>query len=147
MGTSTSSPLVYLTRIESFSACHRLHSIRLSEEENRELFGKCNNLNGHGHNYKVEVTVKGVVDRLTGMVMNLTDLKFIINDVLKQLDHKNIDKDVPYFAEKQLVSSAENIAVFIFEKMSEKLSHCVSLHSIKLYETDKNVVEYRGKFQ
>ena len=90
------SPLVYLTRREIFSACHRLHSTKLSDEENLEIFSKCNNLNGHGHNYVVEVTVKGYLDDATGMVMNITDLKKIIDiSVMKPLDHKHLDKDVP----------------------------------------------------
>ncbi|XP_015224848.1 PREDICTED: 6-pyruvoyl tetrahydrobiopterin synthase-like [Cyprinodon variegatus] len=65
----------YITRVQSFSACHRLHSLHLSDEENKEVYGKCNNPYGHGHNYKVEVTVRGKIDPVTGMVMNLTDLK------------------------------------------------------------------------
>ena len=69
------SPIVYLTRRQAFSACHRLHSRWLSDEANREVFGKCNNPNGHGHNYTLEVTVRGPMDAKTGMVMNLTDLK------------------------------------------------------------------------
>ncbi|KAJ0060673.1 hypothetical protein NL108_016871, partial [Boleophthalmus pectinirostris] len=71
----------------------------LSDEENKKVYGKCNNPNGHGHNYKVEVTVRGKIDAKTGMVMNLTDLKRCIEDVIMTpLDHKNLDKDVPYFA-------------------------------------------------
>ncbi|XP_043912227.1 6-pyruvoyl tetrahydrobiopterin synthase isoform X2 [Protopterus annectens] len=67
--------MAYITRIETFSACHRLHSKTLSEEENKKIFGKCNNPNGHGHNYKVEVTVYGEIHPVTGMVINITDLK------------------------------------------------------------------------
>ncbi|GAB6032459.1 hypothetical protein CHUAL_011096 [Chamberlinius hualienensis] len=88
---------VYITRIESFSASHRLHSTQLSDDENAKLFGKCNNPNGHGHNYSVYVTVKGQADPVTGMVMNITDLKQSIFKVIDDLDHKNLDKDVPYF--------------------------------------------------
>jgi 6-pyruvoyltetrahydropterin/6-carboxytetrahydropterin synthase len=91
-------PVVYLSRIETFSAAHRLHSPFLSIEENEKLYGKCNNPNGHGHNYKVEVIVKGEVNPLTGMVMNLEDLKKCIKiAVMDILDHKNLDHDVPYF--------------------------------------------------
>uniref|UniRef100_A0A1A8CGF2 6-pyruvoyl tetrahydrobiopterin synthase n=3 Tax=Nothobranchius TaxID=28779 RepID=A0A1A8CGF2_NOTKA len=90
----------YLTREQSFSACHRLHSVHLSDEENKQVYGKCNNPNGHGHNYKVEVTVRGKIDPITGMVMNLTELKRCIEEVIMiPLDHKNLDKDVPYFAD------------------------------------------------
>lgn len=78
-------------------------SVHLSDSVNKEIFGKCNNPNGHGHNYSVEVTLRGPIDKLTGMVMNLTELKSAMdNSFLKDLDHKNIDKDVPHF--KNVVS-------------------------------------------
>uniref|UniRef100_A0A915KXW4 6-pyruvoyl tetrahydrobiopterin synthase n=1 Tax=Romanomermis culicivorax TaxID=13658 RepID=A0A915KXW4_ROMCU len=89
------APIVYVTRVESFSACHRLHNPALSDEDNKKIFSKCNNPNGHGHNYKVEVTVKNKVDPATGMSINITDLKEYIKQVVDQLDHKNLDKDVP----------------------------------------------------
>uniref|UniRef100_A0A1B0A1K0 6-pyruvoyl tetrahydrobiopterin synthase n=1 Tax=Glossina pallidipes TaxID=7398 RepID=A0A1B0A1K0_GLOPL len=111
-------PVALLTRKETFSACHRLHSKHLSDEENAEIYGKCNNPNGHGHNYTVEVTVRGPIEKRTGMVMNITDIKLAMDAVIfKQLDHKNLDKDVDYF--KNLV---------------------------KVYETDKNSVTYRGPY-
>ncbi|KAM4646213.1 6-pyruvoyl tetrahydrobiopterin synthase isoform 5-T5 [Amazona ochrocephala] len=95
--------LARVSRAVTFSACHRLHSKSLSNEENRKLFGKCNNPNGHGHNYKVIVTVRGevsVIDPVSGMVINLTDLKEYMQEaIMEPLDHKNLDKDVPYFAE------------------------------------------------
>ena len=82
---------VYLTRRETFSACHRLHAKDLSDEENQQIFGKCNNPNGHGHNYILEVTVCGPINRMTGMVMNITDMKHLIDKyVLNLLDHINI---------------------------------------------------------
>ncbi|XP_030257074.1 6-pyruvoyl tetrahydrobiopterin synthase [Sparus aurata] len=133
----------YITRVQSFSACHRLHSIHLSDEENKRVYGKCNNPNGHGHNYKVEVTVRGKIDRLTGMVMNLTDLKKYIEDVIMTpLDHKNLDKDVPYFA--SVVSTTENVAVYIWDNMVKVLPTNL-LYEIKIHETDKNIVVYRGE--
>ncbi|XP_026096634.1 6-pyruvoyl tetrahydrobiopterin synthase-like [Carassius auratus] len=132
----------FITRVQSFSACHRLHSKSLSDEENKSIFGKCNNPNGHGHNYTVEVTVRGKIDKKTGMVMNLTDLKeFIEVAIMKPLDHKNLDLDVPYFAD--VVSTTENLSVFIWDSL-EKLLPPDSLHEIKIYETDKNIVVYRG---
>lgn len=143
---SSKSSYVYLTRIESFSSSHRLHCTGLSDEANASLYGKCNNANGHGHNYKVEVTVKGLIDSMTGMVMNISDLKNIISQtVMDVLDHRNIDRDVTYFRDFGVVSTAENIVVFIWELISPKLPENVELHSIKLHETDKNVVEYRGE--
>ncbi|KAJ8363750.1 hypothetical protein SKAU_G00125810 [Synaphobranchus kaupii] len=135
--------IAFITRVQSFSACHRLHSKSLSDEENRKIFGKCDNPNGHGHNYKVEVTVRGKIDRVTGMVMNLTDLKKHIEEaIMVPLDHKNLDEDVPYFAD--VVSTTENLAVFIWDSM-EKLLPPSLLYEIKIYETDKNIVVYRGE--
>lgn len=95
--TSNCSPIVELTRIETFSACHRLNSQELSEKLNEETFGKCNNPNGHGHNYKWEVTLKGTVDTVTGMVYNLALLKKEMAAVLELVDHKNLDLDLDYF--------------------------------------------------
>lgn len=133
----------FITRVQSFSACHRLHSKSLTDEENKRIFGKCNNPNGHGHNYKVEVTVRGKIDRNTGMVMNLTDLKQYIEEaIMTPLDHKNLDLDVPYFA--NVVSTTENLAVFIWDNMVKLLPPNM-LYEIKVYETDKNIVIYRGE--
>ncbi|XP_020797679.1 6-pyruvoyl tetrahydrobiopterin synthase [Boleophthalmus pectinirostris] len=133
----------YISRVQSFSACHRLHSPALSDEENKKVYGKCNNPNGHGHNYKVEVTVRGKIDAKTGMVMNLTDLKRCIEDVIMTpLDHKNLDKDVPYFA--TVVSTTENLAVYIWDHMVKELPEGL-LYEVKIHETDKNIVVYRGE--
>ncbi|XP_071764030.1 6-pyruvoyl tetrahydrobiopterin synthase [Centroberyx gerrardi] len=143
VGDNAAERTGYITRVQSFSACHRLHSKHLSDEDNKRVFGKCNNPNGHGHNYKVEVTVRGKIDRHTGMVMNLTDLKKCIEDVIMTpLDHKNLDKDVPYFAD--VVSTTENVAVYIWDNMAKVLPPSL-LHEVKIYETDKNVVVYRGE--
>ncbi|XP_021368616.1 6-pyruvoyl tetrahydrobiopterin synthase-like [Mizuhopecten yessoensis] len=137
------SPIVYISRTESFSACHRLHSTQLSDEENRKIFGKCNNPYGHGHNYSVEVILRGPVDPVTGMVMNLTDLKKFMNmAIMDVMDHKNVDKDVPYF--KDVVSTAENIAVFIWKSLSQHLESGL-LYEVKVHETGKNVAFYRGE--
>ena len=136
-------PLVYISRTETFSACHRLHSNALSADENRKIYGKCNNPNGHGHNYKVEVVVRGGVDPVNGMVLNLTTLKgYMDKYIMTVLDHKNLDKDVDYF--KDRVSTAENIAVFIWDQLEKDISEDL-LYEVKLYETDKNVVYYRGE--
>mgnify|MGYP003507263320 CR=1 FL=1 len=116
--------------------------MHLSDEENLEVFGKCNN--EHGHNYTVEVRIRGHVDTKTGMVMNLVDLKAIIERcIMKPLDHKNIDVDVPYF--KTVPSTTENLAVFIYDSLKKALPKPELLYEIKLYETDKNSVVYRGK--
>lgn len=137
-------PIAYLTRIEKFSACHRLHSPGLGDEENAEVYGKCNNFHGHGHNYTVEVTLRGPVCPVKGMVMNINDLKKYINSaIMDTLDHKNLDKDVPYF--KNVVSTTENLVIYIWNSLKELLEDPGLLYEIKIYETDKNVVFYRGE--
>ncbi|KAF2353139.1 6-pyruvoyl tetrahydropterin synthase/QueD family protein [Trinorchestia longiramus] len=140
-------PIAYVTRVESFSACHRLHCKGLSDEENRALFGKCNNPNGHGHNYTLEVTVRGEIDNITGMVMNITELKDIIqSSVMEVMDHKHLDMDVTFFRDSDLVSTTENLAVVIYDLISPQLPANVFLHAVKIKETDKNIVEYRGEY-
>lgn len=138
-------PIVDVTRSESISASHRLHSKLLGDEENSRIFGKCNNPNGHGHNYKVDVTVRGPVDEVTGMVINVSDLKVMIQKVVMNVfDHKNVDLDVPVFRDTNLVSTAENIAVVIYDGIAELLPEGVKLHRVRLHETGKNVVDYYG---
>ncbi|KAI8807080.1 6-pyruvoyl tetrahydrobiopterin synthase [Cladochytrium replicatum] len=137
-------PTVCLSRTESFSAAHRLHSNALSADENRAIYGKCNNPNGHGHNYEVEVVVKGEIDPVTGMVVNLTDLKeWMKLAIMDVMDHKNLDRDVDYFADKP--STAENIAVFIWNNLKPYLKGRVELDEVRLFETSKNKVYYRGE--
>ncbi|XP_044019673.1 6-pyruvoyl tetrahydrobiopterin synthase-like [Aphidius gifuensis] len=139
-----SAPIAYLTRKESISSCHRLHSPHLSEEENKKTYGKCNNYWGHGHNYTVEVTVRGPVDSKTGMVINIADLKNYMHKVLmEQLDHKNLDKDVEYF--KSVVSTTENVAIYIFNELKKLMDKPSLLYEVKIWETEKNIVIYRGE--
>ncbi len=138
------TPYAYVSRSEHFSACHRLHSNELTDVENRELFGKCNNINGHGHNYELEVVIYGPIDPVTGMVMNITELKQDIEKtVMNQLDHKNIDLDVPYF--KNVVSTTENLAVFIWKQLKSIMKKPELLCEVRLHETAKNLVVYRGE--
>ncbi|NWY69516.1 PTPS synthase, partial [Erithacus rubecula] len=120
------------------------HSKSLSEEENLKLFGKCNNPNGHGHNYKGgELISILAIDPVSGMVMNLTDLKeYMQAAIMEPLDHKNLDKDVPYFSE--VVSTTENIAVFIWDKLQQLLPQGM-LHKVEVQETEQNVVVYKGE--
>ncbi|KAK8729649.1 hypothetical protein OTU49_008246 [Cherax quadricarinatus] len=141
-------PVAYVTRVETFSACHRLHSKQLEDDENQRIYGKCNNPNGHGHNYKVEVTVRGAIDAVTGMVMNVTDLKTIINKVVMDvMDHKHLDHDVPAFRDSSLVSTTENVAVVIFNGIKDHLPQHVTLYEIKIHETEKNIVVFRGEYE
>lgn len=137
-------PVAYLTRIEKFSACHRLHSPHLSDADNLSTYGKCNNFNGHGHNYTVEVTLRGPVAEDTGMVMNINDLKkHMQNAIMIPLDHKNLDKDISYF--KDVVSTTENVAVFIWNNLKKELCEPSLLYKVKVFETDKNIITYRGE--
>lgn len=131
-----------LTRREVFSAAHRLHSPHLSEGENRRVYGKCNWEGGHGHNYQVEVTLAGPVDPTTGMLVNLADLKQLLwETVLSQLDHRNLDRDVPYFASHP--STAENVARYIWEQLEPVVPAPACLCEIKLCETENNHVVLR----
>ena len=141
------APTVYLTRRETLSACHRLHSRHLSADDNVKIFGKCNHVHGHGHNYTVEVTVTGEVDPITGMVMNLTDLKKVIHvAIMDPLDHKNIDLDVEEFTDGEKVSTTENLAVYMWKRVENELKgQRTNLYEIKVWETDKNIVVYRGE--
>jgi len=143
MATSARRRTVFVSRKESFSASHRLHSVLLSDEENFEIFGKCNNPNGHGHNYTVEVLVQCKIDPVTGMGINISDLKKSLQEVLEPLDHKNLDKDVPYFF--SVVSTTENLAIYIWDQLAPKVSSDSSqLFEIIIHETDKNTIRYRG---
>ncbi|KAL2912181.1 hypothetical protein HK105_208314 [Polyrhizophydium stewartii] len=140
-------PLACVTRVVSFAAAHRMHSPALSGHDNLALYGKCNSRNGHGHNYKVEVTVRGQVDPTTGMVLNLSVLKDCMQRaILDVMDHRNLDLDVPYFKDK--VSTAEVIAVFIWEQMLVHLpkSDTYALHQVRLHETDNNIVTFSGEY-
>jgi len=139
-------PICYVTRIESFSSAHRLHCKDLSEEENAKLYGPCNNPNGHGHNYKMEVTVRGEIDPQTGMVMNVTDLKALIHKyVFNVMDHKNLDLDVALFRDTGLVSTTENLVVVVWDLLVDKMPKNAPLYKIKIHETGKNVAEYYGE--
>ena len=142
---SISSPIIQVTRRNTFSACHRLHSPHLSIEENKLIYGKCNHENGHGHNYVVRVTLKGHVDPRTGMVINLVDLKKAMDKaIMEPLDHKNVDKDVPFFASNP--STVENIAIFIWNQLKSELDEFAPLlFEVKVDETENNRAIYHGE--
>ncbi len=135
--------MLYLTRRTSFSAAHRLWSNELSEAENIALYEKCANPNGHGHNYILEVTVQGVPDPRTGMVLNLTDLKQAINEqVIDWVDHKHLNYDVPWL--KGCIPTTEMLAIRFWERLQEVLPQGL-LYEVKLYETENNIAIYRGE--
>ena len=135
--------MVYLTRKEHFSASHRLHNPDWSDEKNQEVYGKCNNLYGHGHNYEMEVTVVGNPPRETGMVIDLKKLSKIINEqIIDKVDHKHMNCDVDFL--RGLIPTAENMAIAFWQILNNNIQGGV-LHAIKLYESDNNFVEYRGE--
>lgn len=134
-------PTVYVTRKAHFNAAHRLHNPDQSAEWNRATFGKCNSPNWHGHNYELDVTVAGEPDPDTGFVVDLADLKQIVNEhVVEPLDHKNLNLDVPFLAGKK--TSTETLAVAIWEQLAP---HVPGLHEVVLRETHNNSVVYRGE--
>jgi 6-pyruvoyltetrahydropterin/6-carboxytetrahydropterin synthase len=136
-------PIVRVTRRLHFSAGHRLHNPKLSEDENRELYGLCNNPSGHGHNYDLEVTLKGEVDPKTGYVFDLKRLKQVVEEsVLSDVDHANLNVDVPWLA--GVIPTTENIAVRIWRRLEEVLP-AGSLERVKLNESERSLAEYCGE--
>ncbi|MBI5809088.1 MAG: 6-carboxytetrahydropterin synthase [Ignavibacteriales bacterium] len=135
--------MIFVTRREVFSASHRLYNPNLTDEENEAIFDKCNNFNGHGHNYVLEVVVAGEVNPKTGYVIDLKKLKsIIIENIIKKVDHKNLNLDVDFLKDK--IPTAENIAIGIWEQLENKITEG-KLYSVKIYETENNYVEYKGK--
>jgi 6-pyruvoyltetrahydropterin/6-carboxytetrahydropterin synthase len=133
---------IELGRRYHFSASHRLHSAHLTDEENRLVFGKCNNPFGHGHNYVLEVSVSGPVDPATGMIANLADLDgFVEKAVLQVFDHKSLNEDVAVFQEK--VPTTENLCIDIYERL-KNFSHA-KLERVRIEETRNNSFEYAGE--
>jgi 6-pyruvoyltetrahydropterin/6-carboxytetrahydropterin synthase len=130
-----------LGRRYRFAASHRLHSSRLTEDENCRVYGKCNNPFGHGHNYMVEVSVSGNVDPSTGMVANLADLdNFVHREVIEPFDHRYLNEEVAAF--RETVPTTENLCVEIFERL-KKFPHA-KLERVRIEETGKNSFEYSG---
>ena len=133
---------VYVTRKMHFNAAHRLHNSGKSDAWNAETFGKCNSPNWHGHNYVLEVTVAGVPDPDTGYVVDLGDLKKVIDEkVISKLDHSNLNLDVDFM--QGIIPSTENLSIQIWNQIEPHLP-AGSLHSVVLRETDNNSAEYRG---
>ena len=133
---------VTVSRKAHFNAAHRLFVKSWSDEKNFEVFGKCNNPNFHGHNYEIIVNVKGDVDPVTGMVIDLKHLKDIIKeDIEDLLDHKNLNIEIKYFEE--VVPTAENICIFIWNILRNKIDSDKDI-SVTLFETPRNYVEYSG---
>lgn len=135
--------LVRVTRKAHFSAAHRLCRSDWSEERNTEVFGDCANPNWHGHNYELVVTVEGEIDPETGFVMNLKELKDIIEDrVVSDMDHRNLNTDVSWLS--QVNPTTENLAVAVWGRIAASLPSGANLVSVLVNETSRNSVEYRG---
>jgi 6-pyruvoyltetrahydropterin/6-carboxytetrahydropterin synthase len=131
---------VAIVRCEHFNAAHRLHNTHWSEEKNKAIFGKCNNLNYHGHNYGLEVKVIGKVDPDTGYVIDTKILSNLIKErILDRFDHKNLNMDTEEFREINPI--AENMAMVIYKLLRSELQERLEL-KVKLFETPRNYVEY-----
>lgn len=139
------APIVYATNIVSFCAAHRLHNPDLTDQENKNCFGRCNHISSHGHNYKIEATVKGEMIPTYGYAINLHDLKKHLVAVTDPLDHKRIDTDIDYFTKKGVVATAEQIAIYIWEELEKVLPKNVQLHNLRVHETEKNFIDYMGE--
>ena len=136
-------PLVTVTRRLYFNAAHRVHNPALSDAENRQLFGKCNNPNWHGHNYTLDVSVTGPVDERTGYVIDLAILKQIVQrEVVDKADHRNFNLEVDFM--RDVIPTTENIVVAMWRVLEPRVSPG-RLSRLVLWETPNNYVEYDGR--
>jgi len=136
-------PRVRVTRRLHFSAAHRLHREEWSDEENARVFGACSNPNWHGHNYELDVSVRGEVDPETGFVMDLKALKERVRETaIEDLDHRNLNLEVPWMDGR--VPTTENLVVAIWERIEPEMPDGVELVKLTLWETPRNYVEYAG---
>jgi 6-pyruvoyltetrahydropterin/6-carboxytetrahydropterin synthase len=134
---------VTVYRKEHFNAAHRLNNPNWDEQTNQQIFGKCNNPNYHGHNYLLEVAVSGPINPDTGYVIDMKILSDIIKEeVSERYDHKNLNLDIEEFS--NLNPTAENIVVIVWERIRRRLNEKLEL-KIRLYETERNFVEYNGQ--
>jgi 6-pyruvoyltetrahydropterin/6-carboxytetrahydropterin synthase len=138
--------MIYISRVEHFNAAHKLYNPNWTEEKNIEVFGPCCNHNWHGHNFDLIVTVKGEPAIDTGFVIDLKKLSVLIrSEVIDKVDHKNLNLDVDFMTDK--FASTEILAMEFWKILApaiKKMAPKADLHSIKLYETPRNFVEYFG---
>ncbi len=134
-------PRVRVTRRVHFSAAHRLHSPALSDEENRRIYGLCNSPNWHGHNYELDVTVEGEPDPVTGYLVDLGEVRDAAEAVLADLDHRNLNLDVPWL--QGVIPSTENLVVAIWQRLAPGIPRG-RLARLVLWETPRNWAEYEG---
>lgn len=139
--------MVYVSRKEHFNAAHKLYNPAWSKDKNAEIFGPCANENWHGHNFELITTVKGKPDPDTGFVVDLKKLSTLIrNEIIEKVDHKNLNMDVDFMKDK--LASTENLVIEMWKILEPKIaaiSKYGKLHSLKLYETPRNYVEYFGE--
>ena len=136
-------PAVTVTRLLRFNAAHRVHNPALSDEENDRLFGKCNNPNWHGHNYILDVSVAGPVDARTGYVMDLGELKRVVQrEIIDKVDHRNMNLEVDFM--HAVIPTAENIVVACWRVLAPHVAPA-RLKRLVLWETPNNYVEYEGR--
>jgi 6-pyruvoyltetrahydropterin/6-carboxytetrahydropterin synthase len=139
--------MIYVSRKEHFNAAHKLYNPSWSAGRNKEVFGPCANENWHGHNYELITTVVGETDPETGFVIDLKKLSELIRkEVLEKVDHKNLNLDVDFMTGK--MASTENLTIELWKILAPKIlsiSKYGKLHSLRLYETPRNYVEYFGE--
>jgi 6-pyruvoyltetrahydropterin/6-carboxytetrahydropterin synthase len=136
-------PTVTVTRRLHFNAAHRVHNPALSDSENKEIFGKCNNPNWHGHNYMLDVSVSGEISSRTGYVVDLSELKAIVNrEVIDKVDHRNLNIEVDFMRDR--IPTTENIVVAIWDVLAPAVAPA-RLERLVLWETQNNAAEYRGE--
>ena len=136
--------MIFITRRERFNAAHRMFREEWSDQKNLEIFGKCSNPNWHGHNYNLYVTVKGIPDPETGLLLNLKLLSSIIKkSIIDKIDHKNINLEVDFMKGK--IASTENLTIAIWDELAHQIKDLgIDLHCVKIEETENNFVEYFG---
>jgi len=134
---------VTVTRRHHFSAAHRVHNPAMSDEENTRIFGKCNNPNWHGHNYILDVSVRGAVDERTGYVIDLSRVKSVVErEVVSKVDHRNLNLEVDFL--RDVIPTTENVIV-AFWRVLEPALKPARLTRLVLWETVNNYVEYDGR--
>lgn len=140
--TTKKGPVVYLTRRETFSAAHRLWADDLSEQENRDLFGPCAYDHGHGHNYVLEVTLRGPIDPKTGILINLKEIRDVVHElIVGDVDHRHLNHDAPLT--RGINPTAENLVVLFWNVLHKHFAEI--LYEVRLRETEKNWVTYYGE--
>lgn len=137
--------IAFLTRSVQFAAAHRYYRPDWTEARNREVFGPCSNPHGHGHMYRVEVTVRAPIDPVTGFSADLADLDRILHDeVSLPLDHQHLNHAVPDFAEGRAIPTCENILRWLWPRIDARIREPQRLHALRLHEDDRLFVDYFG---